>query len=236
LSAVGSPMFRHCAALRAVPRTSLLRRWVVVLPPVVLYACGRLCLTRPRLLAVVCGAGDQSQLRLRRASGGPGSGKRGVCRPAACLLGGGGPVGCPPRLAPEATRLLPGAQPAGALSGFAGIWSSPVALPAEARSGFACQARGTTNLGRDACAALRPKPRPCRPMQNLASGDDLRPRADPITPLRGNIPAGEPRRLSLAGIFHIEPRSDPRSTVSSRASGSTLTAKFHLTRPARTSR
>ena len=34
--------------------------------------------------------------------------------------------------------------------------SSPVALPAEARSGFACQARGTTNLGGGACAALRP--------------------------------------------------------------------------------
>ena len=33
---------------------------------------------------------------------------------------------------------------------------SPVALPAEARSGFACQARGTTNLGGGACAALRP--------------------------------------------------------------------------------
>ena len=68
----------------------------------------------PGRRAVVCGAGGQSQRRLRRASGGPGSGKRGVCRPAGCLLGGECPVGCPPRLAPEATRLLPGAQPAAA--------------------------------------------------------------------------------------------------------------------------
>jgi alpha-L-fucosidase len=82
--AVGSPTARHYAALRAglvrafadavvalrcaTPTFApLLGRVPVVLPPVVLYACGGLCLGPSRLLAVVCGEGDQSQRRLRRA-------------------------------------------------------------------------------------------------------------------------------------------------------------------------
>ena len=39
----------------------------IVLPPVVLYAHGCLCVSPSRLLPVVHGAGDQSQRRLRRA-------------------------------------------------------------------------------------------------------------------------------------------------------------------------
>jgi hypothetical protein len=50
------------AHVRCAPRAV-----AVVLPPVVLYARAGLYLTPSRLLSVVCGAGDQSQLRLRRA-------------------------------------------------------------------------------------------------------------------------------------------------------------------------
>jgi hypothetical protein len=69
-----------------------------------------------RLLAVVLSAGDQSQLRLRRARLREG---RGLLS-CGLFVGWCGPVGCSPRLAPEATRLLPGAQPAVASTGFAG--------------------------------------------------------------------------------------------------------------------
>jgi hypothetical protein len=136
------------------------------------------------------------EVKVNGASGGPGSGKRGVCRAAAGLLGGGGSVGCSPRLAPEATRLLPGAQPAVGSVGFAGVLLSPVALPAEARSGFACQARGTTNLGGGACAALSPGP--------TARCEIVQRRYSPTPPLRGKIPAYEPPHPNPTGIFHTE--------------------------------
>jgi hypothetical protein len=150
----GSPTSRHYAPLRAMPRTSLSCVGGLARPP-----CGRPLRVRSfvpgglrRLLALVCGAGDQSQLRLRRARLREGRGLSGC----GLSVRWWGPVGCPPRLAPEATRLLPGAQPAVMWSGFAGILSSPVAPPTEARSGFAGQARGTTNLSRDVSAALWP--------------------------------------------------------------------------------
>jgi hypothetical protein len=63
-------------------------------------------------------------------------------------------------------RLFPSPGPGGnqtsgggATGGGARGWCflfSPVAPPPEARSGFACQARGTTDLEGNICAALGP--------------------------------------------------------------------------------
>ena len=61
-----------------------------------------------------------------------------------------------PSPGPGGNQTSAGSATGGSVRWLRGMFLSPVALPAEARSGFACQARGTTNLGGGACAARRP--------------------------------------------------------------------------------
>ena len=74
------------------------------------------------------------------------------------LVGWWGPVGCPPRLAPEATRLLPGAQPAVVSSGFA--WCCLRRLRSRQKPGRASPARrGEQPTSAGTCALRSTPPR-----------------------------------------------------------------------------
>jgi hypothetical protein len=77
-----------------------------------------------------------------------------------------------------------------ATGGSVGSWwvlSSPVALPAEARSGFACQARGTTNLGGSVrCASAPPQLMHHRVMLRTQQRQILH-RGRPAIPERGLV-------------------------------------------------
>ena len=147
-SASGSPTSRHYAALRAGPTYEPAAR-----PP-----CGRPLRTRLAVSDVASapcvglwsGGESQGQVRLRRA----GSESR-----------GGSVVRLRFRVVVGSGRVLPSPgtggnqSSAGSSTGDSSrgcrILLSPVALPAEPWSGYACQAKGAPDLGGKLCAALR---------------------------------------------------------------------------------
>ena len=121
-------------------------------------------------------------------------------------------------------------EPAGSATGGGVVWLrvvllSPVALPAEPWSGFACQARGTTNLSTDACAALNPGPA-LGPAVRCKIVHRKHPPA-PDHPSRAATGKNPPRRTT-------PPK--PHGEISHRVLEPILAAQFHLKHPARTSR
>ena len=130
----------------------------LVLPAVVLYAHCGLCLTCRRLRALVLWWGVK--VKVKCASGGPAQRAGGRC-PAAVPGGWLGPVGCSLRLSPEATRNLPGVQPAMVWRG-AGVRFRRLHSRQNHWLGFAGQAKGAPDLEGKLCAALSPGTRPAR--------------------------------------------------------------------------
>ena len=157
-SAVGSPTFRHYAALRAGPRTSGLPASALPSrPPSGRPLRVRLAVSDFASAPCVGPVGEsQDQERLRRA----GSESRGTTTLPGCgrVRGWWGPVGCAPfAWHLKATRNLPGAQPAAA---FAGGAESFAGCTPGRTTGRATPARRREhpNLGRNARSAPGPTP------------------------------------------------------------------------------
>ena len=152
-----SALLRSGPALRFVPflvRAPAASGVLLVLPPVVLYAHARFYLT-----AASAPAGCLWCWRSKSTAppAGQAQGRKGhvVLRVVGWVVRPGWPSPSP---GPGGNQTSAGSAPGGGVRCIRVVLFSPVALPAEARSGFACQARGTTNLSRDVRAALNSSP------------------------------------------------------------------------------
>ena len=143
-----------------------------------------------------------------------------------------GPVGCPPRLAPEATRNLPGVQPAVAsVRGECGCRR----LHSRQNPGRASPARrGEQPTSAETCALhFGPGPMQNRASETPSDPGPPRPHRDGEISPQTNHPTRTPRG-SLTPSARIDPRRkvSPAPQFPARTSGEL----FHLEHPARSSR
>ena len=170
------------------------------------------------------------EIKVNGASGGPGSGKEGACRPAGCLLGGEARLAVPlawPRRQPDFCR-----ERNRRWSCPASRWCCCRRLHSRQKPGRASPARRGEQPTSAQTRALHSTPAP-DPPPNAKSciGNTLRPRTTSAVPRRGKSPQTNHPTPTPRGNLTPSARTDPRRTISPEAPRTNLAAQFHLEHP-----